>query len=67
MVDQEAVPPVSHVPLPVSAKPIRISLDLAPMLFDQLTQWRTRAARQLGCGESDKRGGASGTGAQAGD
>jgi hypothetical protein len=36
--------------LPVSIKPIRISLDLAPALFDQLTQWRTRAARQLGRG-----------------
>ena len=48
--DQEAVPSVSHVPLPVSAKPIRISLDVAPMLFDQLTLWRTRAARQLGWG-----------------
>ena len=48
--DQEAAPPVSHVPLPVFAKPIRISLDLAQMLFDQLTQWRTRAARQLGWG-----------------
>jgi len=34
----------------VSAKPIRISLDLAPALFDQLTEWRTRAARQLGRG-----------------
>lgn len=49
-VDQEAAPPVSHVPMPVSAKPIRISLDLAPMLFDQLTLWRTQAARQLGWG-----------------
>jgi hypothetical protein len=36
--------------LPVSTKPIRISLDLAPALFDQLTEWRTRAARQLGQG-----------------
>ncbi len=36
--------------LPVSTKPIRISLDLAPALFDQLTEWRTRAARQLGRG-----------------
>src|SRR4051794_32196745 len=35
---------------PVSVKPIRISLDLAPALFDQLTEWRTRAARQLGRG-----------------
>src|SRR4051812_12212420 len=34
----------------VSVKPIRISLDLAPALFDQLTEWRTRAARQLGRG-----------------
>jgi hypothetical protein len=36
--------------LPPSVKPIRISLDLAPALFDQLTEWRTRAARQLGRG-----------------
>jgi hypothetical protein len=36
--------------LPLSTKPIRISLDLAPALFDQLTEWRTRAARQLGRG-----------------
>jgi hypothetical protein len=36
--------------LPVSVKPIRISLDLAPALFDQLTEWRTRAARRLGRG-----------------
>jgi hypothetical protein len=36
--------------LPVSIKPIRISLDLAPALFDQLTEWRTKAARQLGRG-----------------
>jgi hypothetical protein len=36
--------------LPPSIKPIRISLDLAPALFDQLTEWRTRAARQLGRG-----------------
>ena len=35
---------------PVSVKPIRISLDLAPALLDQLTEWRTRAARQLGRG-----------------
>src|SRR4051794_31848304 len=35
---------------PGSVKPIRISLDLAPALFDQLTEWRTRAARQLGRG-----------------
>ena len=42
--DQEVVPPVSHVSMPVCAKPIRISLDLAPMLFDQLTLWRTQAA-----------------------
>jgi hypothetical protein len=35
---------------PVSVKPIRISLDLAPALFDQLTEWRTKAARQLGRG-----------------
>jgi hypothetical protein len=41
-------PPASQ--LPVSIKPIRISLDLAPALFDQLTEWRTRAARQLGRG-----------------
>jgi hypothetical protein len=38
------------LPAPVSTKPIRISLDLAPALFDQLTEWRTRAARQLGRG-----------------
>jgi hypothetical protein len=49
---EEARPVASPVssPLPVSTKPIRISLDLAPALFDQLTQWRTRAARQLGQG-----------------
>jgi hypothetical protein len=41
-------PPASQ--LPVNIKPIRISLDLAPALFDQLTEWRTRAARQLGRG-----------------
>jgi hypothetical protein len=35
---------------PVSVEPIRISLDLAPALFDQLTEWWTRAARQLGRG-----------------
>ena len=35
---------------PVSVKPIRISLDLAPARLDQLTEWRTRAARQLGRG-----------------
>ncbi len=40
----------ADVPPPVSTKPIRISLDLAPALFDQLTEWRTRAARQLGRG-----------------
>jgi len=34
----------------VSIKPIRVSLDLAPALFDQLTEWRTKAARQLGRG-----------------
>ena len=39
-----------YVPAPVGVKPIRISLDLAPALFDQLTEWRTRAARQLGRG-----------------
>jgi hypothetical protein len=48
------IPPVTSSPAlsqpPVSTKPIRISLDLAPALFDQLTEWRTRAARQLGRG-----------------
>ena len=44
----ETMPAISHVP--VSVKPIRISLDLAPALFDQLTEWRTKAARQLGRG-----------------
>ena len=34
--DQEAAPPVSHVPMPVSAKPIRISLDLVPVLLTNL-------------------------------
>ena len=49
---QETASAVSSVTssLPVSIKPIRISLDLAPALFDQLTEWRTRAARQLGRG-----------------
>jgi hypothetical protein len=49
---QETTSAVSSVTssLPVSIKPIRISLDLAPALFDQLTEWRTRAARQLGRG-----------------
>lgn len=42
--------PQSTASQPVSVKPIRISLDLAPALFDQLTEWRTRAARQLGRG-----------------
>src|SRR4051812_28639196 len=42
--------PPLHPPPPVSVKPIRISLDLAPALFDQLTEWRTKAARQLGRG-----------------
>jgi len=42
--------PQSNDSQPVSVKPIRISLDLAPALFDQLTEWRTRAARQLGRG-----------------
>jgi hypothetical protein len=42
--------PQPSAPPPVSAKPIRISLDLAPALFDQLTEWRTKAARQLGRG-----------------
>jgi hypothetical protein len=41
--------PVPVAP-PVSTKPIRISLDLAPALFDQLALWRTSAARQLGRG-----------------
>src|SRR3954464_6214766 len=40
----------SDVAPPVSTKPIRISLDLAPALFDQLTEWRTKAARRLGRG-----------------
>src|SRR3954469_16489694 len=47
--DQRPLSQASLLP-PVSAKPIRISLDLAPALFDQLTEWRTRAARQLGRG-----------------
>ena len=42
--------PPTDSQLPVSIKPIRISLDLAPALFDQLTEWRTRAARRLGRG-----------------
>src|SRR4051812_36186477 len=42
--------PQPSAPPPVSVKPIRISLDLAPALFDQLTEWRTKAARQLGRG-----------------
>jgi hypothetical protein len=42
--------PQDSIMPPVSIKPIRISLDLAPALFDQLTEWRTRAARQLGRG-----------------
>jgi hypothetical protein len=57
--DQEVTPsqdPVPDTPSPTSLqppvgiKPIRISLDLAPTLFDQLTEWRTKAARQLGRG-----------------
>jgi hypothetical protein len=42
--------PLDLSPPPVGTKPIRISLDLAPALFDQLTEWRTKAARQLGRG-----------------
>jgi hypothetical protein len=42
--------PQAIVTPPVSVKPIRISLDLAPALFDQLTEWRTKAARRLGRG-----------------
>ena len=42
--------PQTSIMPPVSVKPIRISLDLAPALFDQLTEWRTKAARQLGRG-----------------
>ena len=38
--------------MPVSAKPFRISLDLAPMLFDQFILWRIRAARSWGGGRS---------------
>jgi hypothetical protein len=47
---QTALRPEDPPPVPVGIKPIRISLDLAPALFDQLTEWRTRAARQLGRG-----------------
>src|SRR3954452_7568923 len=47
--DPQPLSQTSSLP-PVSVKPIRISLDLAPALFDQLTEWRTRAARQLGRG-----------------
>jgi hypothetical protein len=53
VLDSEETVPASLLvtsSLPVSIKPIRISLDLAPALFDQLTEWRTRAARQLGQG-----------------
>jgi hypothetical protein len=49
-VPQESPQPQTSTVPPVSIKPIRISLDLAPALFDQLTEWRTRAARRLGRG-----------------
>jgi hypothetical protein len=49
---EESAPPMARVGVapPVSSKPIRVSLDLAPALFDQLTAWRTHAARTLGQG-----------------
>lgn len=35
---------------PVSTKPVRITLDLAPTLYDSFGDWNRQAARQMGVG-----------------